>query len=287
MKVILMMLWRIIAYSALICAVFSFILFYLYTHPKRYVSPFTPSISGLTFEAVKFTTSDGVELAAWYIPNKNSKMAVIACHGYPMDKGNILGMISFLADDFNLLLFDFRAMGGSKGFFSTGGGKETNDIDAAIEFLKDKGFPKAGLFGFSMGAATALMSENTAVAVRVADSPFADVGGELDYVFESLGVLRHPLILMMKAWSLLILGVNMDRESPVIKAARLTTPTLIIHGDKDTQVPVESSLKLKAACPDAELWIIKGADHGEAAGVAGRLYETRVSDFFKKHLGTR
>jgi pimeloyl-ACP methyl ester carboxylesterase len=282
MKIILMILWRIIAYSALICAVFSFILFYFYTHPKRYISPFTPSVFGLPFEAVKFTTADGVELAAWYIPNKNSKMAVIACHGYPMDKGNILGMVSFLTRDFNLLLFDFRAMGGSKGFFSTGGAKEVKDIDAAIAFLKDKGFQKAGLFGFSMGAAAALMSENPAVAARVTDSPFADVGGELDYVFEGLGALRHPLILMMKAWSRVILGVNMNRESPINKAAHLTTPTLIIHGDKDTQVPVDSSLKLKAACPGAELWIIKGAGHGESSGAAGRAYETRVTNFLKK-----
>jgi uncharacterized protein len=284
MKIILMILWRIIAYSALICAVFSFILFYLYTHPKRYISPFTPSVFGLAFEAVKFTTTDGVELAAWYIPNKNSKKAVIACHGYPMDKGNILGMISFLARDFNVLLFDFRAMGGSKGFFSTGGVKELKDVDAAISFLKDRGFKKVGLFGFSMGAAAALMSNNPAVAARVADSPFADVGGELGRAFESMGALRHPLILMMKAWSLVILGVNMDSESPINKAAGLKTPTLIIHGDKDAMVPVGSSLKLKAACPGAELWIIKGADHGEAAGAAGRAYETRVTYFFNKAL---
>ncbi len=240
MKLALMILWRIIAYSALICAVFSFILFYLYTHPKRYISPFTPAAFGLPFETITFTTSDGVGLAAWYIPNKKSKMAVIACHGYPMDKGNILGMVSFLTRDFNLLLFDFRAMGVSKGFFSTGGAKEVNDVDAAVAFLKDRGFKKAGLFGFSMGAAAALMSQSPSVAARVADSPFADVGGELDYVFGGLGALRHPLILMMKAWSRVILGVNMDRESPVNKAAHLTTPVLIIHGDKDTQVPVES-----------------------------------------------
>jgi len=41
-------------------------------------------------------------------------------HGYPMDKGNIFGMVSFLAKKYNLLLFDFRAMGKSEGFFTTG-----------------------------------------------------------------------------------------------------------------------------------------------------------------------
>jgi dipeptidyl aminopeptidase/acylaminoacyl peptidase len=279
-----MILWRVIVYSALICAVSSFILFYLYAHPKHYISPFTPSASGFVFEAVKLTTADGVELAAWYIPNKKSKNSLIICHGYPMDKGNVLGMTSFLARGFNLLLFDFRAMGGSGGFFSTGGAKELKDVDAAITFLKERGFHKIGVFGFSMGAAAALMSANPAIAARAADSPFAEVGGELDYALQGLGFFRHPLLLMMKAWSVLLLGVNMNKESPVNRISALRTPVLIIHGDKDSQVPVDSSFKLKAACPGAELWIIKDADHGEAAALAGPAYETRVAGFFEKAL---
>ena len=276
--------WRVVAYPALICIIFSLIIFYLYVHPRRYKSEFKPSDFGAKFEAVKFTTSDGVRLAGWFIPNKNSKKAVIICHGYPMDKGNVYGMTSFLAKGFNLLLFDFRAMGESDGFFSTGGVKETGDVDAAIAFLAKKGFKKVGLFGFSMGASTILMSGNPAVTARVADAPFADIGGELDYIFKGYGVFRHPLIRLMKTWSILILGVNMDRVSPLQRAAEITTPLLLIHGDSDTQVPVQASLALKAANPRAELWIIKNAGHGETRAAAGYPYEKKVLDFFQKYL---
>lgn len=284
MKPIYMILWRVIAYPVVVYVFFSLIFFYLYVHPRRYISVFKPSDFGIAFEAVNFTAADGVRLAGWFIPNKRSKKAVIICHGYPADKGNIYGMTYFLAKDFNLLLFDFRAMGESGGFFSTGGAKETRDVDAAIAFLADKGFKKVGLFGFSLGASTILMSGNPAAAARVADAPFADIGGELDYIFQGYGAFRHPLIRLMKAWSVLILGVNMDRVSPLRRVTGLTTPLLLIHGDTDTQVPVRASLALKAANPGAELWIIKNAGHGETWAAAGYPYEKRVTEFFQKHL---
>ncbi len=284
MKSICMILWRVIAYPALAYIVFSLIIFYLYVHPRRYISGFKPSDSGVGFEAVTFTTSDGVRLAGWFIPNKNSKKAVIICHGYPMDKGNVYGMASFLIKDFNVLLFDFRALGESGGFFSTGGAKETADVDAAIAFLADKGFKSVGLFGFSMGASAILMSRNPAIAARTADSPYADIGEELGYIFKGYGAFRRPLIRLMKFWSILALGVNMDRVSPLRRVTEITGPLLLIHGDKDTQVPVESSLKLKAANPEAVLWIINDANHGETRAAAAGAYENKVMDFFKKNI---
>jgi hypothetical protein len=277
-------IWRVIAYPALLYIVFSLIIFYLYVHPRRYISVGKPSDYGVRFETVGFTTSDGLRLEGWFIPNNNSKKAVIICHGYPMDKGDVYGMASFLAKDFNLLLFDFRALGRSGGFFSTGGANETVDVDAAISFLAGKGFKKAGLFGFSMGASAILMSLNPAVAARVADAPYADLGKELDYVFKDYGAFRHPLIWLMKAWSILALGINMDRVSPLHRVAEMTTPVLLIHGENDTQVPVRAALALKAANPRAELWIIKNAGHGETHGAAGDAYEKRVTEFFQKNI---
>jgi len=287
MKMWVSVLWRVAAYSALACAAFSFALFYLYSNPGRYVSGFTPGAFGLAFEPVRLITADGVELSGWHIPRKGAKRAVIACHGYPMDKGNILGMISFLSRDFELLLFDFRAMGESGGFFSSGGVKESADLDAAAAFMKSRGFDKVGVFGFSMGASAALMSENPAIAARVADSPFSDLGRTLEHAFSGLGFLKVPMIRMMKVWSRLILGADMDRVSPLRRITALKAPTLIIHGDADTQVPVASALELKAACPEAELWIIKGADHGGSSGFAGRTYEKRITDFFNAHIPVR
>lgn len=45
------------------------------------------------------------------------------------------------------------------------------------------------------------------------------------------------------------------------KAAEITQPWLIVHGDEDTSVPLSHAKELKKANKHAELSVIKGADH--------------------------
>ena len=277
--------WRVLFYPALVYVVFSLIFFWLYAHPKRYTGSFRPADFRLKPEAVTLTTADGIKLDGWFIPNKASKKAVIVCHGYPMDKSDVLGLTSFMARDFNLLYFDFRATGRSGGFFSSGGARETRDVDAAVKFLEGRGFRDGvGAYGFSMGAATVLLSENPAIKARVLDAPYADLGGELNYIFKPFGVWRKPILGLMRVWSFVFMGVNINAVSPARSAAALATPILLVHGDADKQVPLENSLRIKAAAPAAELWVIKGAGHGENWYMAGDQYEVRLKAFFRKNL---
>lgn len=277
--------WRVVFYPALVYITLSFVFFWLYAHPRRYTGNYKPADFRLTPETITLKTADGIKLDGWFIPNKNSRKAVIVCHGYPMDKSDVLGLTSFMARDFNLLYFDFRATGRSGGFFSSGGARETRDIDAAVKFLEDRGFKNGvGAYGFSMGAAAVLLSGNPAITARVLDSPFSDLGGELDYIFKPLGAWRKPLLGLMRIWSFVLMGVNINSVSPASSAAALTTPILLVHGDADKQVPLENSLRIKAAAPKAELWVIKGAGHGENWYVAGNQYEVRLKAFFGKNL---
>jgi pimeloyl-ACP methyl ester carboxylesterase len=45
------------------------------------------------------------------------------------------------------------------------------------------------------------------------------------------------------------------------KAAGITQPWLIVHGDADLTVPLNAAEELKSAQPDAEFLVIKGGDH--------------------------
>ncbi|MEK7721558.1 MAG: CocE/NonD family hydrolase, partial [Elusimicrobiota bacterium] len=246
--------WRLLFYPALICAILSFIVFWLYVHPKRFINPSHPKNFRLTAEELKLETADGIKLDAWFIPHKTSKKAVIICHGYPMDKGDVLGVTVFLAREFNLLYFDFRTTGKSGGFFFTGGAREVRDIDAAVKFLEVRGYTGGiGIFGFSVGGATALLSRNPSLKARALDAPFAELAGELDYVFRPWGIWRKPLLALMKAWSRILLGVDMNSINPVKNAAAFTAPVLLVHGDADTQVPVGNSLAINVANPSSEL----------------------------------
>lgn len=277
--------WRLLLYPLLALAALAFFFFWLYAHPRRHIGSYTPEDFGLKAEPLRLRTSDGIELDAWFIPHKTSRSTVIICHGYPMDKSDVLGLTSFLAREFNLLYFDFRATGRSGGFFSTGGARETRDIDAAAAFASGR-LPGGaiGLFGFSMGGAAVLLSDNPAVKARALDAPFADLHGELEHIFAGWGPLRRPLLLMMRGWMLLFTGVDIRAVSPVGNAAAFAAPMLLVHGTLDGTVPPSNSAAIKAANPAAELWLVEGADHGQNHYTAPAEYERRLAAFFRSSL---
>ena len=66
------------------------------------------------------------------------------------------------------------------------------------------------------------------------------------------------------------------------RLAELKMPTLVVHGDADSRIPVECGRSLAAAINNAELHIIAGAEHGlmtnEAAGETQRI----VLDFLER-----
>ena len=112
-----------------------------------------------------------------------------------------------------------------------------------------------------MGGAAALLSVSPSLKARALDAPVARLSEELDYIFLPWGVWRKPLLPLMKAWSLVLMGVNINSLNPVENTAAFAKPVLLVHGDADTQVPVSNSLAIKAANPSAELWVVKGAGH--------------------------
>jgi acetyl esterase/lipase len=75
--------------------------------------------------------------------------------------------------------------------------------------------------------------------------------------------------------------------SPIYSITRETPPTLIIHGDKDTLVPLQQSEtmveKLKAAGVTAELIVKKGGIHGAWPGFAKDI--DKLADWFDRFVG--
>lgn len=275
---------RIVLYSIIIYVTLSIMFFYLYVRPSRYVSDWTPKTFGLYFENVVLTTEDGIKLAGWFIPNKTTKKAIIVCHGYPADKGNVLGFASFLAKDFNLLLFDFRALGESKGGFSTGGFMEVRDFTAAVNFLKEKGFKDIGAFGFSLGGAVILMANSPDIKAIVSDSAYKDLDSVLDIIFKYFGPFGRPFIWFMKLFGKIMFNLDTSKVSPVNTISQIKVPVFLIHCENDSQIPSENSRILHSKKPDSLLWIIPFGDHGQGYALMTNEYEEKVLKFFKNNL---
>lgn len=262
----------------------SFVNFLLSIHPPRYTTTITPKDLGLEYELISFTTEDNLILKGWLIPNNSTKKVLIITHGYPFDKGNIMQATHFLSPHFNLLYFDFRYFGESQGKYTSVGYHEKRDLKAAVSFLKEKNFTKIGTLGFSLGAATILMTNSPDIKAIVADSSYADIDKMIKrtyFIFPS--ITKMPFVWLTKLYTFIFLRIKTSQISPLKEIHNIKTPILLIHATEDTQIPVENSKLLYETSNKntTQLWLIPG-DHGTS--IAHPEYQEKIIQFFEKNL---
>ncbi len=264
---------------------FSLFGLFISVRPPRIHSSFHPEATGLPYEDVVLTTSDGLHLKGWFFPQPASDKAIVGLHGYPADKGDILPVLLFLQQDFNLLVFDFRYFGESEGAYSTAGAKEIQDLLAGLAYLENRGLKKIGVWGFSMGGAVALMAsaQSNAIKAVVSESSYADLYSMARETYRYLSILKVPLATLTGWWAKLFLGVDLHEASPVVKIRGSRLPILLIHSTTDQVIPFSHAERLKEALsenPKAEFWFREGSSHGELGGE----YQSRIRAFYQKHL---
>ena len=253
--------------------------------PQKIITNLVPSDLGLEYEEVDFNSTDEVKLSGWFIPNNKTKKTIIVMHGYPADKANLLGIAEFLAKDFNVFLFDFRSFGQSEGKFTTVGYLEKNDLLGAIKYLeKEKNITNIGLYGFSLGGAVALMSSHENVKAIVTDSTYAKLSHMVEHMYRIFLVFKYPLYYLTKLYGILFLNINVDNINPVDNIKNIKVPILLIHAEKDSQIPVSEAYLLHDANKKTELWIVENADHGMGHAVNPARYEKRVIEFFNESI---
>lgn len=270
---------------------FSLYGFWVAIHPPRYITNLTPKDLGWEFEEVKLTTSDGVKLSAWLVPfdsaqGKPSDKVIILLHGYPADKANLLQWAEFLHNDFNLLFLDFRYFGDSGGSLTTIGYKEQDDLQAAIDYLKNKGLTKIGAMGFSLGGTVAILRGQVIKAI-VSDSAFANIDLMGYEFYKPLWIIKYPLTALTKLWAQIFLGINANEVSPERAASNIKIPILVIHSKKDQTIPFENAERLQKALAKnskAEFFFLEQGTHGFLPANIRAEYEKRALEFFKKNL---
>jgi len=254
-------------------------------HPQKIITNLAPSDFGLNYEEVLFNSADGIKLSGWFIPHNKTKSTIIVMHGYPADKANLLGIAEFLAKEFNVFLFDFRSFGKSEGKYTTAGYLERNDLLGAIKYLeKEKNITKVGLYGFSLGGAVALMTNHENVKAIATDSAYAELSHMVQHMYKIFFVLKYPLAYLTKLYGILFLKINIDDASPVENIENIKIPILLIHAEKDSQIPVNEAYLLHDANKKAELWIVENAEHGITHSINPEKYEKKVIGFFKENV---
>ncbi len=280
LKVMILIIIFILAYSLL--------QFVLSIHPPRYYSSNTPRDFKLDYENVSLTTADNIKLKAWLIPSEKAKSTVIIGHGYPFDKGNILPVARFLHPDYNLLFYDHRYFGESQGRITTVGLREVEDVKVMIDFVK-KRFPQQpiALYGFSLSASAMLMSNPDPQKVKaiIADSPYANLELMVKRIYSLFGPLKWPFVQVTSILTRIFFQTSPSLVSPQLAVENKTIPILLIHGEDDSQIAVENSRLIYQSNPQVmDLWLVKGADHGQSYALKKNEYEQRVKEFLKKNM---
>ena len=265
-------------------------------HPvsKRKALDAWPDQVGLPYENVYFKTEDKVQLKGWFIPSEAySNKTIILMHGWGMNRADILKNTYFLHDlGFNLLYFDFRALGESGGKTSSIGYLELKDVAAAVRFLKEtrpQFCEKIGLYGLSMGGMVAICeaARNPDIACVVAEASYYSFRRVVSrWAWVHHRVPYFPLIPIILHYIHKYLGVNPERYSPKYNIPRISPrPVFIIHGRYDNLVPAaQAKLLFKKAGEPKEIWLVPGAKHNKCAEVGGFEYKQRLADFFRQHL---
>lgn len=261
---------------------------FLATHPAHGVFDAPRLGDGLQREEVRFASRDGTVLAAWFIAGTR-RQTVLLLHGYTACKDDMLSHAAFLHEaGYTVLLLDFRACGDSAGSVVTLGGREREDVQAAIAYLlgrEDVDGDALGVLGLSLGASLAILGACDSPAVRavVAEGAFGSVRGAIRQNFQRETHLPWfpwaELTTRLAEWRY---HVSASRVAPEREVARLRRcALLLIHAQDDPIIPIVQGEAIFRQAPDPkEFWRIPHAPHAMAFKELEHEYAQRVVSFF-------
>jgi uncharacterized protein len=245
------------------------------------------------FQTVEVESEDGLTLRAQYLENEspNGKTVLLA-HGYKGNSEQMPEITRFYYEEgYNILKPDARGHGKSEGDYIGYGWDDRLDVIKWVQLLiNEKGQDTIFLHGFSMGAATVLMTSGEKLPDEVkgiiADSGYTSVDEELAHQLKYLYRLpAFPIMDITGVVTKVRAGYTFKEASALEQVKKNRLPLFIIHGDKDELVPTEMAQRLyKAAGGVKELWIVPGAGHTEGFTVQEEEYKRRIKGFMAEAM---
>jgi uncharacterized protein len=238
---------------AVCAALYGFVVIGLYTGQRKLLfrcdaGEVDPATLGLKADIVRLKTEDGESLLAWSIPPLAGRPLILYFHG---NSGGIdLRIERFHAiakAGMGLLAIEYRGYASSTGSPSERGLKLDGEAAYAAAVASGVAPERIIPLGESLGSgvAVALAARHT-VGALVLDSPYssiADVAAAAYWFVPARALIRDPF-----------------RNDLLIGSVK--APTLIVHGTRDTVVPIRFGEKLFAlANPPKEFWRVEDAVH--------------------------
>jgi uncharacterized protein len=222
----------------------------------------------LGLETVELTTVDGLHITGWHWPG-DRPVTLLIFHGNAGHRDHRLDWIKeFHSSGYGIFILDYRGYGGSEGSPTEEG--LYRDGEAALQWLKHKRVSKIVYLGESLGC-------GVAVELATRHPPDALI---LQSGFSSaLAVARKaypylPVRLLMK-----------DRYECMEKIQKIKCPLLMIHGERDSIIPIGVGRDLFEAAKGPKEWFpVPGADHNDLPWTGGRAYLEKIDAFLRQRV---
>jgi uncharacterized protein len=277
------------------------ILIFTYLMARKLLRPIrspmrcSPADVGLEMAEVRIPNARGA-LTGWYLPATNG-CTLICCHGINDNSSQWMPQLAELhaRDGFGALLFDFCGHGQSEGSQVTYGIRERHDVEAAVEYLRQRGDVDMGrlaILGYSLGAITAVLAAAAMPELRavIIESGFADLYHDIARVFSRYtGLPAFPFANLVIFWGQRIAGVRLSEIRPVQVIGRIAPrPVLIISDLRDglADEPYDGEHLYRAAGEPKELWQVAEATHVAAYNAAPEAWIEHVGSFLTRHMHT-
>jgi uncharacterized protein len=257
----------------------------------------------------EFPTLDGLTLRGTYVPRRIPERlgVVVFCHEFGGDRHVAAPYVAGLLDEgFDVFAFDFRNHGESErmaGYtprtWTTQ--YEVRDVLAAVEYLRsmDDADPEGvALVGLSRGGSAAMSaaSRNDGIWALITDGAFVSRWVTTANIrrFMPQFVRMAPMLARLPWFVQAIYGtlvhdlVARKVKHPCINLVDdvlgLRPPLLMIHGARDSTIPVELAYRLWRRLPNhARLWIVPKSSHNRSLRSNPARYQQRICRFLKNH----
>jgi uncharacterized protein len=255
--------------------VFPIGLSYVYTHTGP--TPSTPSVG----QRVTLTTSDSLDLAAWYAPSRNRAAVIVFPGPARAEEARML-----VRHGYGALLLEPRGQGSSEGDAVRWAGDR--DLLAGVAYLRsrpDVDPDRIGGFGFSVGGETLLeaAAQSTGFRAIVSEGAGERVGEQ-----DADGASRFFVAPMQAAiTAATTVFANHGPPPPIVdRIGRIAPrPVFLIYADPGMGGESTRQPKYYAAAGEPKaIWRVPGAEHTGGIDARPAEYEQRVIGFFDRAL---
>jgi pimeloyl-ACP methyl ester carboxylesterase len=262
------------------------------SHPN--VSPLSsnPKLAkNLAYTEVTFASADNRTLVdGWWIPASDSRQTIVLSHGYGANREeNWVPMYDLAAllhgINYNVLMFDYGFASAKHATPATGGRIESQQLLGAIQFARKQGSDELIVWGFSMGAGTALQAalQSEPVDAMILDSTFLLDDDTLYHNMRNqFDIPKYPSVSLIRWFLPLMSGTRLELiPSSLIQHTAYDFPIFLIHGTADDKAPTYFAENIASVQTNtlSQLWVVPDAIHEMIFRTHPEEYVQRTTDF--------